>query len=426
MSLGRHLFARLSPFLFQLVGCSPLIVIPENVLTPSPTPLLSSIVKTTTVTWLASSAGRNTSSRTMPLPTEISSSPPPPPESLPHLSNVAVILLASLMVAMIVISTFGNSIVCLIVYRKPAMRSAINLLLANLAFADIMVSVTCMPFALVTLIKGLWIFGEYLCKLTAFLYILFMMEAILILASISVDRYFIIVRRKDKLNPYKAKLLIAFSWFCSLVVAFPPLISDTFAEGYPQCRVEYPLTIWNKLYIIFALSSIFFIPFIAMSFSYLYILNTVRKNSLRVENHPKTLSISQATKLGLAGVHHRPSRVNVDMSFKTRAFTTILLLFIVYVFCWAPYTVGSMYLCFGKTENAMDSLLWTILVWLTYLNSAFNPIIYCWRIKKFREACYELMPKTCKLLPHLPGRARRRIRPSAIYECNEIEQSSAV
>lgn len=358
-------------------------------------------------------------------PTEISTTPSRSGDPS-DLNLAAIVPLAVLMVATIIISALGNSIVCLIVYRKPAMRSAINLLLANLAFADIMVSVTCMPFALVTLIKQKWIFSAHVCRLTAFLYVLFMMEAILILASISVDRYFIIVRRKDKLNPYRAKLLIALSWFCSLVVAFPPLVFETFAECYPQCQVSYPYSTWNKVYIIFALSSIFFLPFIAMSFSYMYILNTVRKNSLRVENHPKTLSISQATKLGLAGVHHRPSRVNVDMSFKTRAFTTILLLFLVYVFCWAPYTVGSMYRCFGKDGDMFDPLLWTILVWLTFLNSAFNPIIYCWRIKKFREACYELMPKTCKLLPHLPGRARRRIRPSAIYECNEVEQSSAV
>ncbi|KAJ8027467.1 High-affinity lysophosphatidic acid receptor [Holothuria leucospilota] len=350
------------------------------------------------------------------------------PEASEGLSHGAIVPLAILMIAMIIISALGNSIVCLIVYRKPAMRSAINLLLANLAFADIMVSVTCMPFALVTLIKGVWIFGSTMCQLTAFLYIFFVMEAILILASISVDRYFIIVRRKDKLNPYKAKLLIALSWFCSLIVAFPPLpgfIKFEYTDGYPQCQVKSPYRTLDQIYVVFVFSSLFFIPFIAMSFSYLYILNTVRKNSLRVENHPKSLSISQATKLGLAGVHHRPSRVNVDMSFKTRAFTTILLLFIVYVFCWAPYTVGSMYKFFGDTQT-VNSLLWTVLLWLTYLNSAFNPIIYCWRIKKFREACYELMPKTCKLLPHLPGRARRRIRPSAIYECNELEQSSAV
>ncbi|XP_041463014.1 high-affinity lysophosphatidic acid receptor-like [Lytechinus variegatus] len=338
----------------------------------------------------------------------------------PPMGLGAVVIFSFLMVLMIMIAVLGNCIVCLIVYQKPAMRSAINLLLANLAFADIMVAVTCMPFALIALVLGEWILGDIMCKITAFLYFLFITEATFILATISVDRYFIIVHRKDKLNPHRAKLLILLSWFCSFVVAFPPIIGwGKYAfprgPGPPQCWVEMDLSS-DKVYYIMLMLAVFFIPFTAMLFSYFFILNTVRRNSLRIQNHPESLSISQATKLGLAGLH-RPSRVNVDMSFKTRAFTTILLLFIVFVVCWAPYAISGLVYHFSSWTGG--NVMHTIVLWLTYLNSAFNPIIYCWRIKKFREACRELAPKTFKLLPHLPGRTRRRIRPSAMYECNQ-------
>ena len=50
------------------------------------------------------------------------------------------VTLAAIMIFMITIGFLGNAIVCLIVYQKPAMRSAINLLLATLAFSDIMLS----------------------------------------------------------------------------------------------------------------------------------------------------------------------------------------------------------------------------------------------------------------------------------------------
>ncbi|XP_038078314.1 high-affinity lysophosphatidic acid receptor-like [Patiria miniata] len=332
----------------------------------------------------------------------------------------AVAILTIIMVLMILISALGNSIVCLIVYQKPAMRSAINLLLANLAFADIMVALLCMPFALVTLIAGDWLLGPAVCQITAFLYLFFVMEATFILATISVDRYFIIVRRKDKLNPHRAKIVIALSWLSSAIVAFPPIVGWArfeYSPGEVQCRLQYPDGPADKAYIVCLYLAIFYVPCAAMAFSYLFILNTVRRNSLRVQNHPESLSISQANKLGLTNLP-RPSRVNVDMSFKTRAFTTILLLFIVFIICWAPSAVG-VYVEIFSESNMISPVGQAFILWLTYLNSAFNPIIYCWRIKKFREACRELAPKTFRLLPKLPGRTRRRIRPSAMYECNE-------
>ncbi len=332
----------------------------------------------------------------------------------------AIIPFAVLLLLMMFISILGNCIVCLIVYQKPAMRSAINLLLANLAFADIMVALTCMPFSFITLIAGEWILGNVVCEITAFLFIFFNMEAILILVTISVDRYFIIVQRRDKLNPKRAKVLICISWGCSILVAFPPTVgwgNYDYLSGQTQCRILPPCSGADSSFIVLLIMALFFMPFISMTFSYLFIFNTVRRNSMRVQNHPESLSISQASKLGLTGLP-RPTRINVDMSFKTRAFTTILFLFLVYVLCWCPFAISGLLMLFKDSAGTVPAWEATIF-WLTYLNAAFNPIIYCWRIKKFREAVREIAPKTFRLLPKLPGRTKRRIRPGAMYECSE-------
>ena len=63
---------------------------------------------------------------------------PPPPATL-RMS------LAVLMMLTVVAGFLGNAAVCIIVYRRPAMRSAINLLLATLAFSDIMLCLCCLP-----------------------------------------------------------------------------------------------------------------------------------------------------------------------------------------------------------------------------------------------------------------------------------------
>ncbi|CAL8387779.1 high-affinity lysophosphatidic acid receptor [Gadus morhua] len=352
----------------------------------------------------------------------------------PLMSVTLRVTLAAIMIFMITIGFLGNAIVCLIVYQKPAMRSAINLLLATLAFSDIMLSLLCMPFTAVTVATADWRFGGAFCRASIMLYWLFVLEGVSILLIISVDRFLIIVQRQDKLTPHRAKLLIVASWVLSLCVALPSVVGwRAGAAGIggawaPQCVLGYSESVADRGYTVLLAVAVFFVPFGVMLYSYLCILNTVRRNALRIHNHTTEHSclpaLNQVGKLGLTGLQ-RPPQVNVDMSFKTRAFTTILILFIGFSVCWLPHTVVSLLAVFSR-RFYYSSAFYPVSVgalWLSYLKTVFNPVIYCWRIRKFREACLEFMPKSCKLCPRVPGRSRRRVRPSNIYVCSETQSA---
>nr|XP_034970863.1 probable G-protein coupled receptor 45 [Zootoca vivipara] len=337
------------------------------------------------------------------------------------------ILLAMIMLFMIAVGFLGNAVICLIVYQKPAMRSAINLLLATLAFSDIMLSLFCMPFTAVTILTVSWNFGARFCRISAMLYWFFVLEGVSILLIISVDRFLIIVQRQDKLNPHRAKVMIAVSWAFSFCIAFPSVVGWMFVEvpsRAPQCVLGYTECPADRAYTVMLLVAVFFIPFSIMLYSYLCILNTVRRNTVRIHNHTESVCLSQVTKLGLTGLQ-KPHQMNVDMSFKTRAFTTILILFVGFSLCWLPHTVFSLMSVFSRDFYYSPSfyITSTCVLWLSYLKSVFNPVIYCWRIKKFREACLEFMPKTFKIFPKVPGRTKRRIRPSTIYVCSEHQSA---
>ncbi|XP_006265144.1 probable G-protein coupled receptor 45 [Alligator mississippiensis] len=354
-------------------------------------------------------------------------STPPTGSNYTALPTPLRILLAILMVIMIAIGFLGNAIVCLIVYQKPAMRSAINLLLATLAFSDIMLSLFCMPFTAVTIVTVNWNFGAHFCRISAMLYWLFVLEGVAILLIISVDRFLIIVQRQDKLNPHRAKVMIAISWLLSFCISFPSVVGRSFVEvptRAPQCVLGYTEFPADRAYAVMLVVAVFFIPFSIMLYSYLCILNTVRRNALRIHNHAESLCLSQVSKLGLMGLQ-KPHQMNVDVSFKTRAFTTILILFIGFSLCWLPHTVFSLLSVFSRQFYYSPSfyVTSTYILWLSYLKSVFNPVIYCWRIKKFREACMEFMPKTFKVLPKVPGRTKRRIQPSTIYVCSENQSA---
>uniref|UniRef100_A0A8C6WUJ4 G protein-coupled receptor 45 n=1 Tax=Neogobius melanostomus TaxID=47308 RepID=A0A8C6WUJ4_9GOBI len=367
-------------------------------------------------------------------PVDPGDSVPTPNTGTPLISATLRATLAAIMIFMITIGFLGNAVVCLIVYRKPAMRSAINLLLATLAFSDIMLSLLCMPFTAVTVAMSDWTFGSTFCRASIMLYWLFVLEGVSILLIISVDRYLIIVQRQDKLTPYRAKVLIAGSWMLSLCISLPSVVgwkagaASFGSTRAPQCVLGYSESLADRGYTILLAVSVFFVPFMVMLYSYICILNTVRRNTLRIHNHTSEHSclpaLNQINKVRSKGLQH-PPQVKVDISFKTRAFTTILILFVGFSVCWMPHTIVSLLAVFSR-QFYYSSVFYSIstgALWLSYLKTVFNPIIYCWRIRKFREACQEFIPKSCRLCPRVPGRSHRRVRPSNIYICSESQSS---
>ncbi|KAM5228422.1 putative G-protein coupled receptor 45 [Ctenodactylus gundi] len=335
--------------------------------------------------------------------------------------------LAVLMMLMVLVGFLGNTVVCIIVYQRPAMRSAINLLLATLAFCDIMLSLCCMPFTAVTLLTVHWHFGDHFCRLSATLYWLFVLEGVAILVIISVDRFLIIVQRQDRLTPRRAKGIIAVSWALSFCFAVPSLRGWTVVEvpaRAPQCVLGYTELPAERAYVVTLVVAVFFAPFGVMLCSYLRILNTVRKNAVRVHNQSDSLDLRQLTRAGLRR-RQRQQQVSVDLSFKTKAFTTILILFVGFSLCWLPHSVYSLLSVFSRRFYCGPSFYAASagVLWLSYLKSAFNPIVYCWRIKKFRQACLELLPPTLQILPKVPERIQRRIQPSTVYAFNENQSA---
>lgn len=356
-------------------------------------------------------------------PPELATPTAEAPERLQGVGLPLQIFFCLAMVAILLVALSGNVVVCLMVYQRSAMRSAINILLASLAFADMMLAILNMPFALVTVLTTNWIFGDVFCRVSAMLFWFFIIEGVAILLIISIDRFLIIVQKQDKLSPERAKLLIVVTWGLSFIFSFPLAVGSPSLDApprAPQCVFGYSVERGYHAYVLILMLVFFFIPFMVMLYTFMGILNTIRHNAIRIHSHPDSICLSQASKLGLLSLQ-RPFQMNIDMSFKTRAFTTILILFSVFTVCWAPFTAYSLVTTFSDGFYHKDSFfqISTWVLWLCYLKSALNPLIYYWRIKKFRDACLDLMPKYFKFLPQLPGNTKRRIQPSAVYVCGE-------
>nr|KAG5704987.1 hypothetical protein BaRGS_022829 [Batillaria attramentaria] len=133
--------------------------------------------------------------------------------------------LAVVLIVTMVVGILGNGVVCMLVYRKATMRSAINHLVAQLALADILLALVVMPFVLTGMLTVMpWSPGPSICSLFAFLQEMLVAVDTLILLTISVDRYLIIVRHREKLNTRRARCLIFVSWIYSFLITIPPLL----------------------------------------------------------------------------------------------------------------------------------------------------------------------------------------------------------
>ncbi|ELU07502.1 hypothetical protein CAPTEDRAFT_122278 [Capitella teleta] len=322
-----------------------------------------------------------------------------------------------LIICIIFVSVLGNSIVCFIVHQKPPMRSAINLLLANMAMCHIVLSLVSLPLVFTTVISGRWMYGDLICKGTAFLHALLVCESIFVLVTISADRYLITVRRLDKLTPRRAKRLIIGSWIGSFFLVMPPcfgVAEYTFHPGWPQCTLGHYSSTGDIIYVVFFFFVLFYGPALLITPAYFAILRNVRVQMRRVTPQPEQITAIADGRLGLRLHKYCPTRVHVGVNLKARSFKTILILFITYLVCWLPY---SFVMIAWIVEQKLDenAIAGSVILLLSYFNCAANPVIYCWRIRKFRDACSEIIPNSMKAITSIPKRAQRRVNPASLY-----------
>ena len=123
------------------------------------------------------------------------------------------------------IAFFGNLSVCYAVYRNQRLRTLANMFVVALAVSDILISICCMPFSVVTLFHGRWMFGASFCRFHGFALFILSMASLSTMGVIAVSRYFCIVKPGKYivlLNKQRILMYIALVWCVSIVGSVPP------------------------------------------------------------------------------------------------------------------------------------------------------------------------------------------------------------
>ncbi|XP_077459538.1 adenosine receptor A1-like [Stigmatopora argus] len=278
-------------------------------------------------------------------------------------------------------SVIGNVMVVWAVRINRSLRDTTFCFIVSLALADIAVGALVIPLA-ITISIGLET-HFYSCLLVACTVLVLTQSSILALLAIAIDRYLrvkIPMSYKRVVTPQRAGLAVLLCWLVSILVGLTPmfgwnnlrhlrenrsLVSDDLVV---ECRFETVISMDYMVY--FNFFGWVLPPLLLMLLIYVEIFYVIHKQL----NRKVTVS------------HVDPSHYFGKELKLAKSLALVLLLFAV---SWLPLHILNCITLFCPKCDKPASLIF-IAILLTHGNSAVNPIVYAFRIKKFRTAFWKI------------------------------------
>ena len=278
--------------------------------------------------------------------------------------------------AVFVVGVTGNSLVLLTVTSKR-MRSVRNMLIGNLAVADLITLVVCLPLSVVTLFVS-WPFGTFVCRYIFPVTDVVVSVSILTLCVITMDRFRAIVYPFAKKMTLKITLMVfVMIWLLSyLMVALPLLhlmnVVPT-RSGRSVCVPMWPSKLYEKVYRLVILIVLYIVPVTLVFFCFICIVKRIREN----------IRFTRETV--------RDSRSLARVKRRSRVVRMMFVIFITFTICLLPIHLLLTLMVFyppTKFWPPINKLYHAALVVLT-ANSAMNPIILYLLSSEFKRGFKE-------------------------------------
>ncbi|KAI8796979.1 parapinopsin [Biomphalaria glabrata] len=297
-------------------------------------------------------------------------------------SSLEYALIGSALAAVAAVGTIFNGMAITVFFRYRELRSPTNSFVIALCVCDFFMSVIGAPIPTYYAFMNTSITSSTLCSLDAFTVYFLSCTSIYLLAAISVDRYFIIVKPVSSLviTQKIATLAIFICFSVGLFWALMPLVgwNGYSLEGIGvACSVTWnrPDVLFNS-FIIALFLACFLIPLLVMAFCYLSIIFTVRKifRGAIMKNLKKHYTI------------------------ECQMIKTVILMIVLFAVSWLPYAIVSFSMAFGSPFN-MTRLVETVPALIAKSSCIWNPIVYVSMNSHFRAGFLSLLPCMKKSFP---------------------------
>ena len=293
----------------------------------------------------------------------------------------AKIGLISAYIFIFTMALLGNSIGLYVACSKAPSRRITDLLMKNLAIADLIFTVTVMPDSVIFIIyEGpRWIggtFGHITCKLVFYAAPVSIAASVITLTVISFDRFCAIFFPLSQALFHKHKTITAIIWLISLITMAPYLLLfQVFQDGgrYSCYRVwPWAENLEDTFLALKIFHVIVFVLLYALPLLIIAVINSLVAQRVWFHKSPGNAASLNRTSAEVA---------------KRRAVKMLVAIVVVFALCWLP-TYVNFYLMFFQPVvwDEVPIVVTHLMFWVSHANSAINPLLYIAFNKNFRYA----------------------------------------
>ncbi|XP_046805971.1 neuropeptide SIFamide receptor [Lucilia cuprina] len=295
-------------------------------------------------------------------------------------SLVMTIVYCIAYVIVFLVGLVGNSFVIAVVLRMRNMRTVTNYFIVNLAIADILVIVFCLPATLMSNIFVPWMLGWLMCKTVPYIQGVSVAASVYSLIAVSLDRFIAIWWPLRQLSKSRARFMILCIWIIAFGTTIPwALYFDLVpaAEAFPSapdmylCQEVWPPGTSGNLYFLLAhLLACYVLPMVLITLCYVLIWIKVSTRSI-----PGDTKDAQMDRM--------------QQKSKVKVIKMLVAVVILFVLSWLPLYVIFARIKFGGEISIEESEILNKVTpfaqWLGSSNSCINPILYAFFNKKYRR-----------------------------------------
>ncbi|XP_069041695.1 trace amine-associated receptor 4-like [Lepisosteus oculatus] len=288
----------------------------------------------------------------------------------------------------VLITIGGNLIVIISISHFKQLHSPNNFLVLSLATIDFLLGLIVLPFSMVRMVETCWYLGSFFCRLHTSIDMLLSTASIFHLCFIAIDRYYAVcepLHYANKISIRVSCVFIIIGWILPALYTFGIIYTKSNDQGLEDVVAILSceggcLLVFNKLWALLD-SAVFFAPCFAMIGIYVHIFRVARNQARMIQiMENRIFSVDDSKKKTQQNREHKAAK-------------TLGIVMGVFLVCWVPYFTDTMidvYLNFATPSVVFDGL-----IWLGYVNSTFNPLIYAFFYPWFREALKLIV--TCKI-----------------------------
>ncbi|XP_065113536.1 trace amine-associated receptor 13c-like [Paramisgurnus dabryanus] len=257
-------------------------------------------------------------------------------------------------------TVFLNLLVIISISHFKKLHTPTNMLILSLAVADLLIGLIILPLEAIKLIETCWYFGDNLCGFYLVVIGLLPSASLSHLILIAVDRYVAVchpLHYPRTITTTKTIMSICICWFCSTAynIALESSSKHSDLNKMNVCYGECTFTISYAWRVTDLIMSLLF-PCTVIITLYMRIFY-VAHQQVKVIN-----SLFKGGKHVMKGSLKRKT--------ESKAALTLGLIVTVYLLCYIPYFILSL------SENTEMISIAFVLLWIVYISSAVNPLIY--------------------------------------------------